>query len=84
MRPVCGSCRRYSVGFASAYISGDSGKPVKQGKLSKKIQETDDYALTVWVSGVYMASNEGGDAASGRLLRPCSSAEAIDSDVESG
>ena len=74
MRPVCGSCRRYSIGFALAYISGDSGKPVKQGKLSKKIQKTNEYALTELFVGVYMAFNEGGDAASGRLLRPCSSA----------
>ena len=31
-------------------------------------------SLTELFVGVYMASNEGGDAASGRLLRPCSSA----------
>ena len=75
MRPVCGSFRRCSIGLASTYISGDSGKPVKQGNLSKKIQKKNEYALTVCVSGVYMAINEGGDAASGRLPRPCSSAD---------
>ena len=30
-------------------------------------------SLTELFVGVYMASNEGGDAASGRLPRPCSS-----------
>ncbi|MCL7998750.1 hypothetical protein M8994_10885, partial [Brucella sp. 21LCYQ03] len=64
MRPVCGSFWSWAIGFASAYISGDSGKPVKQGNLSKKIQKKNEYALTVCVCGVYMAFNEGGDAAS--------------------
>ncbi|WP_310016299.1 hypothetical protein, partial [Brucella pseudogrignonensis] len=75
IRPVCGSFWSCAIGFASAYISGRSGKPVKQGKLSKKIQKMNEYALTVLVVGVYMAFNEGGDAASGRLLRPCSSSD---------
>ncbi len=38
-------------------------------------------SLTVWLSGVYMAFNEGGDAASGRLVRPLGWLKVFDGDV---